>query len=150
MTEASRRSPLADDHRHRLGEHDARGGTAGPPSGQHRAGRRGHRSDRGRHLRPEVEHRAHRVGARLLRRLDCPHDLGLGEYLRGEVALLSKISTLLRLRLSPGARLSTHFVCSLPSPPQTFGAPTITQPSPWMGRAWKRRSVSTSKTPTTP
>src|SRR3989442_1720250 len=88
MTEASRRPPLADDHRHRLGEHDARGGTAGPPSGQHRAGGRGHRSYRGRLLRPEVEHRAHRVGARLLRRLDRPHDLALGEFLRGEVALL--------------------------------------------------------------
>src|SRR5216117_446648 len=150
MTEASRRSPLADDHRHRLGEHDARGGTAGPPSGQHRAGGRGHRSYRGRLLRPEVEHRAHRVGARLLRCLDRPYDLALGEFLRGEVALLVEDQHAVEVSLESRRPAIDPFRLFVAVAPPNLRRADDHPAVAWMGRAWKRRSVSTSKTPTTP
>src|SRR5215470_6533139 len=47
----------------------------------------------------------------------------------------SKMTALLMFFLRPAARLSTHLVCSWPSPAQIFGAPTITQPSPFSGLA---------------
>src|SRR5712691_1601162 len=79
---------LTDRDRHRLGEHHARGGAAWSAPGQHRASGGGHRPHRGRLFRPEVERGVQRVGARLLWRLDRPHNLTLCGLLRGEVTLL--------------------------------------------------------------